>query len=154
MKIEKVLEKIKFDEKGLIPAIIQDEVSGEVLTLCYMNRDALRKTLDEGKVYLFRRSKGRLMMKGETSGCVQNVRKVSIDCEGNSLLFEVEQVKAGCHEGYFSCYFRQIGSDGSINITAERIFDPKKAYPPSQSISNRVDASADVAKKKKPGTNK
>ena len=128
MKIDKILEKIKFDEKGLIPVIIQDEVSGEVLTLCYMNNDALRKTLDEGKVYLFRRSKGKLMLKGETSGCIQNVRKVSIDCEGNSLLFEVEQVKAGCHEGYFSCYFRQMDKDGNINITAERIFDPKQVY--------------------------
>ena len=133
MNIDKILEKIKFDEKGLIPAIIQDEVSGEVLTLCYMNKDALRKTLDEGKVYVFRRSKGKLMLKGETSGCIQNVRKVSVDCEGNSLLFEVEQVKAGCHEGYFSCYFRQIDKDGNINTTAERIFDPKQVYPPSQS---------------------
>ena len=128
MKIDKILEKIKFDEKGLIPTIIQDEVSGEVLTLCYMNKDALRKTLDEGKIYVFRRSKGKLMLKGEISGCIQNVRKVSIDCEGNSLLFEVEQVKAGCHEGYFSCYFRQMDKDGNINITAERIFDPKKVY--------------------------
>ena len=128
MKIDKILEKIKFDEKGLIPVIIQDEVSGEVLTLCYMNKDALRKTLDEGKVYVFRRSKGKIMLKGETSGCIQHVRKVSIDCEGNSLLFEVEQVKAGCHEGYFSCYFRQMDKDGNINITAERIFDPKQVY--------------------------
>ena len=128
MKIDKILGKIKFDEKGLIPAIIQDEVSGEVLTLCYMNKDALRRTLDEGKVYVFRRSKGKLMLKGETSGCIQNVRKVSIDCEGNSLLFEVEQVKAGCHEGYFSCYFRQVDKDGNINITAERIFDPNQVY--------------------------
>ncbi len=128
MNIDKVLEKIKFDEKGLIPTIIQDEVSGEVLTLCYMNKDALQKTLNEGKVYVFRRSKGKLMLKGETSGCIQNVRKVSIDCEGNSILFEVEQVKAGCHEGYFSCYFRQIDKDGNINITAERIFDPKQVY--------------------------
>lgn len=128
MSFDKVLEKIRFDDKGLIPAIIQDEVSGEVLTLCYMNKDALLKTLGEGKVYVFRRSKGRLMLKGETSGCIQNVRKVSIDCEGNSLLFEVEQVKAGCHEGYFSCYFRQIDKDGNINVTAERIFDPKEVY--------------------------
>jgi phosphoribosyl-AMP cyclohydrolase len=148
MKINKILEKIKFDEKGLIPAIIQDEVSGEVLTLCYMNKDALQKTLDESKVYVFRRSKGKLMLKGETSGCIQNVRKVSIDCEGNSLLFEVEQVKAGCHEGYFSCYFRQIDKDGNINITAERIFDPKQVYPPSQSTLNKENASADAAKKK------
>lgn len=128
MKIDNVLGKIKFDDKGLIPSIIQDEVSGEVLTLCYMNKDALQKTLDEGKVYVFRRSKSKLMLKGETSGCIQKVRKVSIDCEGNSLLFEVEQVRAGCHEGYFSCYFRQIDKDGNINVTAERIFDPKQVY--------------------------
>jgi phosphoribosyl-AMP cyclohydrolase len=128
MRLDKVMEKIKFDDKGLIPAIIQDEVSGEVLTLCYMNKDALKKTLDEGNIYVFRRSKGKLMLKGETSGCIQKVRKVSIDCEGNSLLFEVEQVRAGCHEGYFSCYFRQIDKDGNINVTAERIFDPKQVY--------------------------
>ncbi len=153
--MDKLFGLIKFDENGLIPAIIQDEVSGEVLTLCYMNKDALHKTLDEGKIYVFRRSKGKLMLKGETSGCIQNVRRVSIDCEGNSILFEVEQVRAGCHEGYFSCYFRQIDSDGNINITAERIFDPKQVYPPSQSTIDKEGASADVAKKgKKPGLHK
>ncbi|MBI5124081.1 MAG: phosphoribosyl-AMP cyclohydrolase [Candidatus Omnitrophica bacterium] len=124
----KILEKIKFDEKGLIPAVIQDEISGEVLTLCYMNKEALEKTLKEGKIYVYRRSKGKLMMKGETSGCVQNVRKIFIDCEGSSLLFEVEQVNAACHEGYFSCYFREVDKDGNIKITAGRIFDPKKVY--------------------------
>lgn len=124
----KILEEIKFDEKGLIPTIIQDEISGEVLTLCYMNKEALEKTLKECKIYVYRRSKGKLMMKGETSGCVQNVRKLYMDCEGNSLLFEVEQVKAACHEGYFSCYFREIDKDGNVTITASRIFDPKKVY--------------------------
>ena len=126
--MKELLEKIKFNDKGLIPAIIQDEKSKEVLTLCYMNQDALLKTLEEGKVYVFRRSKGRLMLKGETSGCIQNVRNMYIDCEGNSLLFEVEQVKAGCHEGYFSCYYRQVDKDGNIRVTAERIFDPKEVY--------------------------
>lgn len=128
MSTNKILEKIKFDDKGLIPAIIQDEISGEVLTLCYMNKAALEKTLKEGKVYVFRRSKGKLMLKGETSGCIQNVRKVFIDCEGNSMLFEVEQVKAACHEGYFTCYFREIDKEGNIIITSERIFDPKDVY--------------------------
>lgn len=128
MNTAKLFEKIKFDEKGLIPAIIQDEISGEVLTLCYMNKDALAKTLEEGKVYVFRRSKGKLMLKGETSGCIQKVKKLYIDCEGNSLLFEVEQVKAACHEGYFSCYFRELDKDGNLIITAGRIFDPKDVY--------------------------
>lgn len=126
--MNKLLEKIRFDEKGLIPAIIQDEISGEVLTLCYMNKEALEKTLKEGRIYVYRRSKQKLMLKGETSGCIQNVRKLYIDCEGNSLLFEVEQVKAACHEGYFSCYFREVEKDGNIRITASRIFNPKDVY--------------------------
>lgn len=126
--MDKIFKLLKFDEKGLIPAIIQDEISGEVLTLCYMNKEALEKTIQEGKVYVYRRSKGKLMMKGETSGCIQNVRKMCFDCEGNSLLFEVEQVKAGCHEGYFSCYYREFDKEGNVTVTSERIFDPKKVY--------------------------
>lgn len=126
--MNKLLENIKFDEKGLTPAVIQDEISGEVLTLCYMNKEALEKTLKEGKIYVYRRSKQKIMLKGETSGCIQNVRKLYIDCEGNSLLFEVEQIKAACHDGYFSCYFREVDKDGNIRIIASRIFDPKDVY--------------------------
>ena len=126
--MKELLEKIKFNDKGLIPAIIQDERSKEVLTLCYMNQDALIKTLEEGKVYVFRRSKGRLMLKGETSGCIQTLRSLSIDCEGNSLLFKVDQERAACHEGFFTCYFRQLKKDGTFEIIGERIFDPKKVY--------------------------
>jgi len=126
--MKELLENIKFNDKGLIPAIIQDEKSKAVLTLCYMNRDALLKTLEEGKVYVFRRSQGRLMLKGETSGCVQTVKSLSIDCEGNSLLFTVGQERAACHEGYFTCYFRRLKRDGTFEVIGERIFDPKKVY--------------------------
>ena len=126
--MKELLEKIKFNDKGLIPAIIQDEKSKEVLTLCYMNQDALIKTLEEGKVYVFRRSKGRLMLKGETSGCIQTVRSLYIDCEGNSLLFTVDQERAACHEGYFTCYFRRLKKDGTFEVIGERIFDPCKVY--------------------------
>ena len=126
--MKKIFEVLKFDEKGLIPAIIQDEKSGAVLTLCYMNQDALQKTLEEGKVYLFRRSKGRLMMKGETSGCIQKVKSVCVDCEGNSILFMVKQMKAACHAGYFTCYFRKVAKDGLLEIAERKVFDPKKVY--------------------------
>ena len=126
--MNKIFELIKFNDKGLIPAIIQDEKTKEVLTLCYMNKDALLKTLEEGKVYVFRRSKGRLMLKGETSGCVQTVRSIAIDCEGNSILFKVDQERAACHEGYFTCYFRQIDKNGNEKIIGKRIFDPKDVY--------------------------
>lgn len=124
----KLIEYLKFSDKGLIPAIIQDERSKEVLTLCYLNKEALEKTLEEGYVYVFRRSKNMLMKKGETSGCVQAVKSLSIDCEGNSILLKVDQKLAGCHEGYFTCYFRQIDKDGNITTLGERLFDPKKVY--------------------------
>ncbi len=126
--MNKVVDSIKFNEKGLVPAIIQDEKTKEVLTLCYMNKDALLKTLEEGKVYVFRRSKGRLMLKGETSGCVQTVKGMSIDCEGNSILFMVDQERAACHEGYFTCYFRKLKKDGTFEVVGERIFDPSQVY--------------------------
>lgn len=126
--MSKIFDCIKFDEKGLIPAIIQDFKSKEVLTLCYMNREALEKTLEKGVVYVFRRSKGRLMMKGETSGCIQKVKSLCIDCEGNSLLFKVLQKRAACHTGYFTCYFRKLDNKGVFKSVGKRVFDPEKVY--------------------------
>ena len=122
------IEKLNFDKKGLIPAIIQDYKTGKVLTLCYMNKDALDKTLSEGKVYVFRRSKNRIMLKGETSGNIQAVKEVFVDCADNSLLIKVEQRSAACHEGYFTCYFKQIDKSGKETIVEKRIFDPKDVY--------------------------
>lgn len=122
------INELKFNEKGLIPTIIQDSRTGRVLTLCYMNKEALGKTLEEGKVYLFRRSKNRLMLKGETSGHIQILREVSADCEGNSLLLKVEQKVAACHKGYFTCYFRRVNKDGALEVVEKRIFDPEKVY--------------------------
>lgn len=122
------INKLNFDENGLIPVIIQDAKSSRVLTLCYMNKDALVKTLEEKKIYVFRRSKGRIMIKGETSGCVQTVKEVRIDCAENSILFKVEQDRAACHEGYFSCYFRTIDDAGNEAVEEERVFDPKDVY--------------------------
>lgn len=122
------MKALKFNEKGLIPAIIQDNKSGRVLTLCYMNEEALKKTLEEGKICVFRRSKGKLMMKGQTSGHTQAVKELCVDCEGNSLLFKVEQKVAACHAGYFTCYFRKAGGDGKLEIAEEKVFDPEEKY--------------------------
>jgi len=123
-----MLDRIKFTDKGLIPTIIQDDKTRKVLTLCYMNKDALDKTLSEGKIYVFRRAKGRLMLKGETSGHTQTVKEVYIDCEGNSILFIVDQNVAACHAGYFTCYYRRCNKKGEIEITEKMVFDPKKKY--------------------------
>lgn len=123
-----VTSVIKFNDQGLVPAIIQDDKSGAVLTLCYMNKEALEKTMETGIVYVFRRSKGRLMMKGETSGCTQAVKSVYIDCEGNSILFRIEQKRAACHTGYFTCYFRKLEKSGALVTEGKPLFDPKEVY--------------------------
>ena len=126
----KMLEaEVKFTAEGLVPAVIQDDASGEVLTLCYLNRDALEATVKTGKVHVWRRSRGRLMMKGETSGHVQEVVSISVDCEGNSLLLRVKPQGAGCHSGYHSCYFRRYdAARDRLETTAERVFDPSQVY--------------------------
>ncbi len=122
------INELNFSEKGIIPAIIQDEKTSQVLTLCYMDKEAIERTLAEGKIYVFRRSKGRVMLKGETSGCIQLVKELFVDCADNSLLFKVEQTRAACHEGYFSCYFRRIDENGNVVIEGERVFEPKEVY--------------------------
>ena len=124
-----LLEAIKFNADGLIPAIIYDSADNRPLTLCYMNREAVEATIRTGKVHVFRRSLGRLMLKGETSGHIQEVESVAIDCEGNSLAIKVRQHVAACHAGYRSCYFRRYDpATDSFKIDEERVFDPGKVY--------------------------
>jgi len=121
-------DKLNFDAKGLIPAVI---CTGDntPLTLCYMNREAVEKTLATGRVHVFRRARGRVMLKGETSGHTQEVKQIFIDCENNSLLIKVRQKFAACHEGYFSCYFRKYHPEtDSFEIIEERLFDPDEVY--------------------------
>ncbi len=125
---QKVKSQLKFAADGLIPAIIQDQASGKVLTLCYMNELALQTTLEKKFIYLFRRSQNKLMMKGEVSGHVQAVKEFRIDCEGKSILFIIEQKVAGCHKGYLSCYFAKANESGSFEATDKKVFDPEKVY--------------------------
>ncbi|MBI2495694.1 MAG: hypothetical protein HYW10_03915 [Candidatus Omnitrophica bacterium] len=100
-----LLKVLQFGAQGLIPAVVQDAKTRQVLTLCYLNRAALKKSLETGTVHLFRRSQQRLAQKGETSGHIQVIREVRVDCEGKSLLLLVRQRVAACHAGYFTCYF-------------------------------------------------
>ncbi len=124
-----IFEHIKFQEGGLIPAVIVEDASGSVLTLCYMNREALEKTLATGEVHVYRRSRKQLMKKGVTSGHTQAVKEVFIDCEGNSLVIRVAQKVAACAAGYFTCYFRRYNpATDRIETVGEKVFEPKDVY--------------------------
>ena len=113
---------------GLVTAIAQDAATGEVLMVAHMNRDAWDETLRSGQAVYYSRSRGRLWRKGEESGNIQRVREVFVDCDGDAVLLKVEQVgDAACHEGYKSCFFREVTPEGA-RIVAERIFDPQKVY--------------------------
>src|SRR5437016_11347647 len=120
---------IDFDKSGgLVPAIAQDADTGEVLMLAWMNRDAYEEPLRTGRACYYSRSRNRLWRKGEESGHVQEVRGVYIDCDADTILLKVRQVGgAACHEGYRSCFFRQL-DNGRPRVIAERVFDPKKVY--------------------------
>ena len=126
--IDSLLRVVQFDRQGLVPAVIQEAKTKQVLTLCYLNRQALKKSLETGIVYLFRRSQRRLMKKGETSGHIQTIREVRVDCEGKSLVLLVTQRVAACHAGYFTCYFRRVSRTGALKTLGRKVFDPKKVY--------------------------
>src|SRR5947208_3426945 len=120
---------IDFDKSGgLVPAIAQDTDTGEVLMLAWMNREAYEETLRTGRACYYSRSRGRLWRKGEESGHVQLVRGVFIDCDADTILLKVHQIGgAACHEGYRSCFFRQVEGE-RLQVVGERVFDPAKVY--------------------------
>ncbi|MDR1964548.1 MAG: phosphoribosyl-AMP cyclohydrolase [Planctomycetaceae bacterium] len=112
----------------LVPVVAQDAATGEVLMLAYMNEEAYNETLKTGRAVYFSRSRNKLWRKGEESGNVQNVSGVFLDCDADTILLKVEQIGgAACHEGYKSCFFREITPNGA-KIISERIFDPKEVY--------------------------
>jgi phosphoribosyl-AMP cyclohydrolase len=102
------MEELRFDERGLLPAVIQDEGTGDVLMVAWMNEEAVRKTLETGRTWFWSRSRETLWTKGETSGSVQHVREVRYDCDGDTLLVRVHQVGVACHTGNRSCFYRQL----------------------------------------------
>lgn len=116
------------DEKSLLPAIAQDSRSGRVLMLAWMNREAYEETLRTGRAVYYSRSRQRLWRKGEESGNVQHVDGVYVDCDADTILLKVRQVGgAACHEGYPSCFFRQVDGD-ELRVIAERVVDPAVLY--------------------------
>jgi phosphoribosyl-AMP cyclohydrolase len=124
-----LLDQLKFDANGLVPLIVQDFASGQVLMMAYMNRAALEKTLEMGKVHTYSRSRGRLALKGESSRHFQHVKSVLTDCDKDVVLIKVQQDVAACHEGYRSCFFREYDEQtGDWKTIAEKAFDPDKVY--------------------------
>lgn len=122
-------EKLKFNSDGLIPAIIQDSASGRVLMMAWMNQASLEKTIASGKTHFWSRSRKKFWMKGESSGHTQQVKDISFDCDGDTLLIQVEQIGAACHEGYRSCFFRSAGVDGHAEHISERQLEtPEQIY--------------------------
>ena len=120
---------IDFDKAGgMVPVITQDEATGEVLMMAYMNPEAFAETLRTGRACYFSRSRNRLWRKGEESGNVQEVRGVYVDCDADALLLKVRQIGgAACHEGYPSCFYRRVADD-TLQVVAQRVFDPRQVY--------------------------
>ena len=116
---------------GLVPAIVQDHDTGEVLMLAYMNQEAWDRTLATGRAHFWSRSRKKLWCKGETSGHIQEIREVYVDCDLDTVLLKVHQVGgAACHEGYRSCFYRKVEGSG-LKVTGARVFDPEEVYASS-----------------------
>ena len=123
-----VLDAISFDSKGLIPAIAQQHDTGEVLMMAWMNREAVERTLATGDVHYWSRSRAALWRKGESSGQSQTLKEMRVDCDGDTLLIQVAQHGAACHEGYKSCFFRSTSGGGGFETTEKRLVNPDEVY--------------------------
>ena len=122
-------DQLKFNADGLLPAIVQEQSTGRVLMMAWMNRASLEKTIATGKTHFWSRSRQKFWMKGESSGHTQTVKAISFDCDGDTLLIQVEQIGAACHEGYQSCFFRSLDLPGdSFQVTEPRLLSPEAIY--------------------------
>ena len=121
------IEQVKFDRQGLIPAVVQDVRTKGVLMVAYMNREALEKTLQTKKTHFYSRSRKKLWLKGESSGHIQKVKQIALDCDGDCLVVQVQQVGGACHTGYRSCFYRVL-QKGEWKQVGRPLFDPVKVY--------------------------
>ena len=122
-------DQLKFNAEGLVPAIIQEHGTGRVLMMAWMNRASLEKSLATGKTHFWSRTRQKYWMKGESSGHTQTVKDVAFDCDGDTLLIQVEQIGAACHEGYRSCFFRSVEGDGeTFKVTEPQLKTPEQIY--------------------------
>lgn len=119
--LDAFLDSLKYDENGLIPGVVQDAENGDVLMVAYMNRDAVRETLTSGRACFWSRSRQKFWIKGETSGNIQKVKSVYVDCDKDCFVIKVDQTGAACHEGYRSCFFRKVDEEGNETIVLEKL---------------------------------
>jgi phosphoribosyl-AMP cyclohydrolase len=122
-----LLDEVRFDDKGLVPAIVQDHLTGEVLMFAWMNHEALEKTIADMRACYWSRSRGKLWIKGESSGHTQKVISIRLDCDGDVLLLSVEQHGGACHTGYRSCFYR-VADEGRWREDGDMVFDKNKVY--------------------------
>lgn len=114
---------------GLLPAIVQDHDSGKILMMAYINKISWEKTLETGEAHYWSRSRQELWHKGGTSGHVQKIKEIYMDCDQDTVLFKVEQIGgAACHTGYESCFHQKVDTNGDVTVVGEKIFDPRKVY--------------------------
>jgi phosphoribosyl-AMP cyclohydrolase len=121
-------EGMKFNDQGLIVAIVQDVNNNEVLMQAFMNEESLGLTIETGVAHYYSRSRKKLWKKGESSGHLQHVKEMRIDCDLDAIVMKVEQVSGACHVGFRSCFYRVIEKDGTLRESGEKMFDPKEAY--------------------------
>ena len=119
--LDKFLNSLKYDKDGLIPAVVQDDSNGDVLMVAYMNRDAVAQTVTTGRACFWSRSRQKFWIKGETSGNIQAVKSVYVDCDKDCLVVKVDQTGAACHMGYRSCFFRRVDSEGNETVVLEQL---------------------------------
>ncbi len=119
-----------FNGEELVIAIAQEQETGEVLMVAYMNREAFKKTIETGKAHYWSTSRNQLWLKGESSGHIQEVSEILTDCDQDAVLLKVKQIGAACHEGYYSCFFRKISDENGfkLKIVKEKVFTPEKVY--------------------------
>lgn len=125
------LEDLKWTPEGLLPAIVQDVDSGAVLMMAWMDKPALLRTLETGQTHFYSRSRQKAWHKGATSGHIQQVASIRVDCDADVLLIQARQVGGACHEGYRSCFFRQLSPEGRLIAVETPMFAPESVYGPS-----------------------
>ncbi len=127
-RLEETAKGLKYDAAGLIPAVVVDAATKQVLMVAYMNEASLLDTVRTGKTHFWSRSRQKYWMKGESSGHTQEVKAIYTDCDKDTLVIEAVQHGAACHMGYFSCFFRKLNDDSQWDVIAEKLFDPDEVY--------------------------